>query len=121
MLPAAFNQIEEVVEVLTVVWELDLGDSLELVTEGKLVYIEGSIIGPNRSEDEETIIDVLYIIFLVLLSQFLEVVELGLDEVKIAIELIDNGGQTGNLNHIADWGNLGFILQDIQELVVDVG
>jgi hypothetical protein len=44
MLPVTFNWVEEVVEALTVVWELDLGDSLELVTEGKLILIEGSTI-----------------------------------------------------------------------------
>ena len=121
MLPVTFNWVEEVVEALTVIWELDLGDSLELVTEGKLVLVEGSTIGPHGSEDEETIIDVLDIILLVLLSQFLEVVVLGLDGMEIAIELIDNGGQTGDLSHIADWGNVGFMLQVVQELVVDVG
>lgn len=77
MLPALLN-IKEVVKAHSLLWELDLGDALPSITEGKFIFIKRGAEGPHTCKEEEALIDLFDFVFLSFFLKFLQVIVLPL-------------------------------------------
>jgi hypothetical protein len=102
------DRIEEVVEALELafIFEFFTGGTLPGITELEPVLIKRSTISPHTSENEETLIDELDCILIVLLSQLLETLILLFVVVELPVELINDASKTLDALHVTDWGDV---------------
>jgi hypothetical protein len=70
------------------------------------VLIEGGTIGPHTSENEETFINKLDGVLIVLLSQLLEALVLLLVVVELPVELVNDARKTLDALHVTDRGDV---------------
>jgi hypothetical protein len=100
--------IEEVVEALeiAIIFELFTRGALPGITELEPVLVERSTIGPHTSENEETFIDKLDSVLIVLLSQLLEALILLFVVVELPVELVNDASKTLDALHVTDWSDV---------------
>jgi hypothetical protein len=105
---AGCDRIEEVVEALEIalIFECFTRGALPGITELEPVLVERSTIGPHTSENEETLIDELDCVLIVLLSQLLETLILLFVVVELPVELINDASKTLDALHVTDWGDV---------------
>jgi hypothetical protein len=81
MLPTRLD-IEEVVKAHSLLWELDLGNALPSITEGKFILVKRGTEGPHTGKEEEALIDLFDFLFLSFFLKFLQVIVLSLVGLK---------------------------------------